>query len=1309
MYCALFPFDIFPFLAQSLITQQVIRNFRGQGQSINFETLLMPPPNSNRGLELVLLGGFEVRLNGVRVAGVSYNKMRALIAYLAMEQDRDCRRETLADLLWGNVGSETARGNLRRTLADLRKALELPSGKILFSTDKHSIRLNPEIRVDARSFARAATSSLDTSSPSRADSSIKKMEQAADLYRREFMADFSMRDCPDFDAWLGKKREDLRRIVMALLERISSHHSQAGNFDKALRSALRHADLDPWSESVQRQVMRIHALNGQTEAALAHYDAFGRLLDKEMQASPGEQTWRLAQSIRKGELKGERRRAPPDAVANDMPAPGPLLTVKSPPPSPAERRQVTVLSCEVALPEVDDPDEAMELLHECETRCLEAIRRFSGYAVQTHGGALLAYFGFPLANERAPYLAVQAALAIAGDPVRRCDVRAGVHAGILVSGRDPSVPDATGSTSRLAIELSRAARPNEVTISSAIHGMVSGYFNCVSFGSLVFPGVAQPLEIFKVVGESGARTRLDAGAQLSPLAGRRSEVAQLLHLWSLAAGGERQVVLVMGDPGIGKSRLLQALKERLSGMPHSIRELLCFPEFSNSPFYPLIAMLESLFGFARGDSHELKSQKLTTHLEAHYPALAGEAVPLLAPLLSLPVPGAYPAPAYSPQKQKDQTIALLLGLLRELAVHQPVLLVLEDLHWADPSTLELLTRFVEQPGSAPVLAVLTARPEFDPPWDKSHEISLPMTPLSEDEVKAMLASIGGDLPAATMRRIVERADGVPLFIEEMVKIPSLNTPADDLDAIPATLHGLLAMRMDNLGEARIAAQLAAIIGREFDVGLLRRLLPDPAALKASLRALHDAELIFQVDETTRKFKHALIQEAAYQSQTKAAQQAAHRRIARVLLGEFPEVVANRPELIARHLSAGGETQASIEHWIKAGQRAAMNSANAEAREHLDSGLKLLLRLPAGEQRDRLESTLQLNLGTLLVATTGYGSAQAGEAYARALALCGKQGATAGLSQALWGMWLTSSSRVGHAHSLELAGKLLRQAEETGDALQLQSAHHAMGNSSLMTGNPGAAREHLEISIALYQASHHDALILLYGENVCVSSHSLLSLVLWLLGLPKQADAASRRAIALARQVEHPNSLGYALCAAAILNRWRARIESTTQLTQEAMALADRHGLPFWLGMGAASDGWAQAMQGRAAGAEQIRQCLAGVNAVMSGSIIMFLAPLCEALVHLGQWEEALAKIDEALEIISGNHDRFFESEFHRMRGVCLLGISASNAVEAKACFDRAIAISRRQGAKSLELRAAKSLAKLDRTGEARRSMRTGRQ
>ncbi|HYF16432.1 MAG TPA: AAA family ATPase [Ramlibacter sp.] len=1170
-------------------------------------------------------------MDGARVAAVSYRKMRALLAYLGMEQDRDCAREALADLLWSGVDAETARGNLRRTLADLRRALETPCGQVLFSADKQSIRLNPGLQVDARNFERAAAASLAAAAPPATEAAIRRMERAAGLYRGEFMADFALPDCPDFESWRRGKAEDLRRVVLALLGAIASHYERSHEYAKALRFASQQADLDPWNEGVLRQVMRLEAASGQLQAALARYDAFTRSLERELHAPPGDETRQLARSLLV---------AAPAAVAPIM--------VRSAPPPPA-RRQVTVLACEVLLPAGQEPDEAMPGLQARESRCLEVVRKLSGHVVRPHGGALLAYFGFPHADERAPFHAVQAALAMARDAAGGPAVRVGVHTGVVVSGADPSVPDATGGTSREAVEVSRCAAGHEVVLSPATHGLVSGYFDCAAAGP-----------VFKVIAQTAARTRLDAVAALTPLAGRRGEIAQLLRLWERAAAGQRQVVLVVGDPGIGKSRLLHALKERLSPVPHAVCELPCFLEHSHSPFQPLIEMLQALCGFGREDSEQEKSRKLAGYLQAQVPAAAGEAMALLAQLLSLPLPGAFPACAYSPQKQKEQTVAVLLGLLQALAAQQPLLLVVEDLHWVDPSTLEFLARFVEQREPARVLAVFTARPEFDPPWQASHEVSLAMAPLADTEVQAMVASMGREIPEETLRRIVERADGVPLFVEEMVKMPALAATAAAAEDVPATLQGLLAMRLDSLGEARTTAQLAAIIGREFDLELLRRLHPDPAALKASLRALQDADLIHRVDDHTRKFKHALIQEAAYQSQARAARQAAHRRIAQVLLAEFPQVAAHRPESIARHLSAAGDAQAAITYWLKAGQRAAMNSANAEAREHLDRGLRLLPALPAGDERDALEATLQLNLGTLLVATKGYGSDEAGEAYARALSLCERQGAASGRFDALWGMWLTSSSRVGHGHSLELAARLLGQAEQAGDVLQLQVAHHARGNSSLMTGDPAAARQHLERAIALYRPSQHDELVRRFGENVCVSSHALRALALWQLGLPRQADTATRRAVALARQVQHPNSLGYALCAGAVLHHWRGRVDVAFQVTQEAMALGERHGLPFWQTFGAAYHGWAQARRGQAEGVALIRHCLAGVNAVMSGAVMLFLAPLCDALVHLRQWDEAEERIQEALQAMDRIQDRLFEREIRSLQAACLAGRKAAN-------------------------------------------------
>jgi tetratricopeptide (TPR) repeat protein len=675
----------------------------------------------------------------------------------------------------------------------------------------------------------------------------------------------------------------------------------------------------------------------------------------------------------------------------------------------------------------------------------------------------------------------------------------------------------------------------------------------------------------------------------------------------------------------------------------------------------------------------------------YFPTSAQEAVPLLAQLLSLPLCGYDQAPGFSPQKQKEQTIAILLSTLLALAEQQPVLLIVEDMHWIDPSTLELLTLLVGQSSKGAILAVFTARPDFNPPWKENLQSALMLAPLTGEEMAEMIAALRVDIPVADMQRIVERVDGVPLFAEEVAKMTTLDNQAD----IPATLHDLLSMRLDGMGDAKRTAQLAATFGREFDLDLLRKISPcDSETLAYNLSVLQAAGLIVQLNETICQFKHMLVQEAAYQSQTRADRKAAHQRIAQALHSDFPEVAATRPELLARHLSLGGEIRQSIECWIKAGQRAARSSANLEAIGHFNSCLQGLPLLSPDKERDSLEFELHISLGTALIAAKGYGSVEAGQAFTRALELRESVDDNSGLFKALWGMWLSSSSRIGHAHSLELAEILLGLAEQGGDMLHLQLAHHAMGNSSFMTGNPNAARTHFEQSMSFYHPSHHEPMVDQFGENVCVTSGSLLACVLWLLGFPQQAEDVSQQALALAREVNHPHSLGYSLCAAAIVKRWMKQLETTELLAQEAMALSLQHGFPFWLELGSVSYGWTQAMRGQTEGITQAQQSLEVVNIIMSGAMILFLAPVCEALVYHEQFDNAFDRVNEALNVVNAKDDRFFESEFHRLKGVCLLEISEENVEEAEACFSQALTISHKQWAISLELRAAISMARL---------------
>ncbi len=920
--------------------------------------------NHSPRLALRLLGSFALERDALPCK-LAYAKGRALLAYLAAEPGRAHSRESIAAMLWPDMAREAALTNLRLVLHDLRQTLNAaglePSP---LQVDRETIRLypSPGLAIDSAEFFAPAPACPKMPCPAYCDPCLAQMEVLAGCYRGEFMAGFSLPECPDFDEWLHIQRKALHLRAIVLLARLSGCHERAGAYAKALPFALHFLDLEPWNEDGIRRTMRLLALNGQRDSALAQYEENCLALKRELGVLPSAETLALAERIRSGELS--------PAVDRRLPAPA-----SAPPLSTAERRQVTVLYCELAPVGAEDPDEAMTMLSVSQARCSEVIRGYSGRLVQDHGGGLLAYFGYPQASENAARLAVHAALAVSRAVFPGIELRSGIHTGLVISGRDHAVPDALGVTSGLAIHLCQLAGCSELVVSAATQHLVAGYFECMDLGFKQFFGIARPLKVFKIARESGATSRLEASAKLTPLVGRQGEIVSLLAAWQDARRGAQRVVLLRGEAGIGKSRLVHTLSDLLRGQTCVVRELRCFPEYSRSPFYPLIAMLEALWGFAQGDTAEQKLAKLAGYIEAHYPASAQETVPLLAQLFSLPSGRNYHAPGLSPQEQKKRTLAILLGLFQALAAQQPVLLIMEDLHWIDPSSLELLTLFVEQKENGPVLAVFTARPEFAPPWKKVGSETLELAPLAAGEVAEIVASISGEIPAATVGRIVERADGIPLFAEEMAKVATLDNQA----SIPATLHDLLAARLGRMGEATRTAQLAASIGRKFDLDLLRKVSPcGPSALALALKALLDAGLVLKMNKTTHQFKHALIQEAAYQSQTKADRQDVHLRIAQVLQRDFPGVATAQPELLARHFSSGGETRQAIEYWIKAGKLASQRSACQEAAEHFKSGLALIGTLASEPDRVRMELDLQIGLGAAACAAQGYGSAEGAE-------------------------------------------------------------------------------------------------------------------------------------------------------------------------------------------------------------------------------------------------------------------------------------------------------------------------------------------
>ncbi len=1087
----------------------------------------------------------------------------------------------------------------------------------------------------------------------------------------------------------------MHRRALAMLERLSNAHEQRGAYDKALQFALRQTELDPWNENAHCRCMTLFAYNGQTGAALAQYDACRRQLKESLGVLPSEETRQLAQRIR----NGEPHRA--EVALSEAPA-APAL-----PQMQAERRQVTVLYCELSFPEIDDPDETMALLHVPQAHCVDIVRQFSGHIVQAYGGGLLAYFGYPRTDEHAARRAVQAGLAIAARVAAdRLEIRVGVHTGLVVTDGASGLPDTSGRTSRLASLLRNFAGRNEVTISRETRDVTTGFFDCASLGNQSLPGFARSVEVFRVLRESGAKTRVDAAMQLTPLVGRKNEIAQLMTAWKTAAQGVGKTVLIQGEAGIGKTRLLHTVKEYLVGQPHAVRELYCFPESSQSPLHPLIAMLEETFGFVPGDEAEVRASKLTGYLEAHYPDSARQAVPLLMQLLSLPLGDEIAAPEMSPKKQKEQTLAILLRLLQALAAEQPVLFIVEDLHWADPSTLELLALFVKTAGKAAVLAIFTARPEFADPWQDARKTTLPLGPLVDDEVAAMISSLCEDIPAVTVRRIVERADGVPLFAEEMAKIAT----ADKEARVPATLLDLLMARMDGMGEAKRTAQLAATLGREFDPVLLGRVsAADPALLAQHLDALQKAGLVLAAGGAMRQFKHALIQEVAYQSQSLADRQAAHRCIAAVLQSDFPEVAAAQPELLAQHLAGAGETWPSIACWIKAGQRAAQQSANLEAIGHFKAALQLIERLPENQERNKAEFNILVNLFPVLYAAEGYGSQDASRVNARIAALINIVGNSPDLFPAKWTVLVNTIGSVGPRGVPEAVAQLLSMTQ--GDPTREQAVHHLGANCRFWLGEFEASLAHYEQSATLYRPEQAPLLQAQYGSDLSVFTASYGMFAAQLLGFPDRAQTICAQSIRHARATAHSHTLAQALSFAATLQRWQEKPEDALALSTEALAIAREQDFPLWLVSAGMSSGWARAVLGDSEGGiAEIKSCIEGMRAAIGGIAVVFISALVQTQVYLERYGDAIDSIAEALADAARNGDGHYLAELHRLKAVCLLELFPGEAAQAEALLGEALVISRRQRARTLELRAAASLARLwqkEGKREAARELLTG--
>jgi TOMM system kinase/cyclase fusion protein len=1010
----------------------------------------------------------------------------------------------------------------------------------------------------------------------------------------------------------------------------------------------------------------------------------------------------------------------------------------APPPPDAERRQLTVLFCDLVgstpLSEQLDPEDLREVVRAYQATCAAVVERFDGHIAQWLGDALLVYFGWPQAHEDDAQRAVRVGLGIleamgtlnarlAQDQGLRLAVRVGIHTGRVVvgdiggGGRQEQL--ALGDTSNVASRIQGLATPDTVLISADTYRLVQGYFTVEALGPQSLKGVAAPMPVYRVLEESTARSRLEVAATrgLTPLVGRAQEVALLFERWAQVKDGMGQVMLLCGEAGIGKSRLVQVLQERVGSEGAVHIAFRCSPYHTHSALYPVITHLERLLQFGRDDASEAKLAKLERVLETYSLPLA-EAVPLFAALLSLLPPEHYPPLAFSPQRQRQKTQEALVLWLVEETERQPVLAVWEDLHWADPSTLEWLSLVLDQVPTTRLFTLLTCRPEFRPPWGaRTPMTQLTLNRLGRPQVEAMMTSITGGkaLPAEVLEQVIARSDGVPLFVEEFTKTVLESGVLRQTDehyaltrllpalAIPVTLHDSLMARLDRLITAKGVAQLAAIIGRHFPYELLHAVSHlDDATLQRELGHLVEAELLYQrglPPHATYTFKHALIQEAAYQSLLKRTRQQYHQRLAEVLLERFPDTAETQPEVVAHHFTEAGLMTQAIDYWHTAGQRATQRSAHVEAIAHLTRGLELLLTLPDTPERALRELTLQLALGAPLQATKGYAAPERRQVYTRAVELCQQLGETPQLFPALFGMcqYYVMAGELQTAREIE--GQLLRLAQHQHDPGLLLEAHRVLAFTLFCLGEPAFAREHAEQGISLYDPQQHRVHAFLYGQDPGSSCRIYMALCLWHLGYPDQALRRSDELLRLAQDLSHAYSLAHALGLTAMTHQFRQERQATQEWAEAAITLSTEQGFPLWMALGTILRGWTLAAQGH--GEEGLAQMHQGLEAWRgTGTEALrsyFLALLAEAYGELGLTEAGLTVLVEALAIVDRSGERFYEAELYRLKGELLqnaeCGIRHATCTPEE-CFRQAIDIARRQQAKSLELRAAMSLSRL---------------
>jgi predicted ATPase/class 3 adenylate cyclase len=999
----------------------------------------------------------------------------------------------------------------------------------------------------------------------------------------------------------------------------------------------------------------------------------------------------------------------------------------------AERRQVTVMFSDLvgstALSTRMDPEDFRDVISAYQKCVAETVQRFGGFVAKYMGDGVLIYFGYPQAHEDDAERAARAGLELVravGDLKTHAPLqtRVGIATGLVVVGdligSGASQEQAiVGETPNLAARLQGIAEPNTLILAEGTRKLLGNLFELEDLGAKDLKGIAGPVRAWAALRQSAVESRFEAmhATGLIALVGREEESELLLRRWSRAKAGNGQVVLLSGEAGIGKSRLTAALLERLADEPHTPLRYFCSPQHTDSALYPIIGQMERAAGLAYDDKLQAKLDKL----DAVLAQTSTQDAALFAEMLSLPNDGRYPALELTPQQRRQKTLEALLSQMEALTRRNPVLMILEDAHWTDPTSLEVFGRVVDVIATLPVLLIVTFRPEFDPPWiGQPHVTALTINRLTQRDVGAMIDRVVGNklLPASIRRDIVERTDGVPLFVEEMTKavleaesegaarrmVAAVPSPAL---AVPASLHASLMARLDRIGPAKEVAEIGAAIGREFSHALLASVArkPEPE-LQSAIGRLIQAGLLFQrgvPPHATYLFKHALVQDAAYGTLLREPRRALHARIAEALEAQFPEIVESRPELLGRHCTEAGLIAKAAVMWGKAGQQSLARSALIEATEQLAKALSQIASLPGTPALRREEIRLQVAIITPLLHVKGYASPEAKAAAERARLLI-EQAETLGeppedpllLFSVLYGFWVANYVAFSGDVIRELAAQFLALSERQEAKIPLPIGHRLMGVSLASTGDIAQGRTHLDRAMAIYEPAEHRPLATRFGQDVGVAILSYRSWALWMLGYPQAALVDCEQALDDARKTGQAPTLIYALAHAPFTQLQCGNYTAANAIVNELIALADEKGAVFWQPFGLMHQGWLFAMTGNAADA--VRIIPSGMAAYRSAGsrcwLSLWFPYLIKAYADVGQFDDAWRSISEAMTTLETTKETWFEAEVHRMAGKITLKMPERNAARAQAYFERALSVARAQQAKSWELRAAMSMAQL---------------